>query len=308
MQSKNHGNISGRHSWVVIIIIALVLFPAACVPGCLKILSQQDGTRQVPDTYPSITPAAGPGNKSAPAPAPEPVTVSPSPAQGVPPWLARYGHNTGSAAPAPTPVPDTLVSSSRSPPDLVTSDQPVLVPDPYPVQHAVRIPASTAEPLHHARLAEFKQTYVLRGNSTGMVINATRLEGPLWIYFDVKPLYDCIETPESCRGRVDKVINRPYFTLTIRDYPDGGIVAMDGYGQEYSSQKTNRTIKIYDEGRYHLTLAGSSVDVTLAVSTGAAPDVPGPKIIDILSATDTAASAHPSTGQMDILRKIRGGG
>jgi hypothetical protein len=93
----------------------------------------------------------------------------------------------------------------------------------------------------------------------------------LWISFDVKPLFDCLDDPESCRGSGTKTINPPYFVLTIRDNQTRVIVAENGYGREYSSQKENRTINIYDEGRYHLTLTGNSVDVTLSVATGTAP-------------------------------------
>jgi hypothetical protein len=137
------------------------------------------------------------------------------------------------------------------------------------------------------RYAEFSRTYVLRGNATGLVVNATVLEGPLWIAFDVKPLYDCLENVESCRGDNAKTISRPYFTLTVRDNRTREIVAEDGYGQEYSSQKTNRTIKIYGEGQYHLTLTGNSVDVTLAVATGAAPPVPNSQPSSVASQTST---------------------
>jgi hypothetical protein len=121
--------------------------------------------------------------------------------------------------------------------------------------------------------AEFTRTYVLRGNATGLVINATTMKGPLWIHFDVKPLYDCLEKPESCRGEPGQSISRPYFTLTVRDNQTREIVAEDGYGGVFSSQKENRTIKIYKEGQYHLTLTGNSINVTLSVATGAAPSI-----------------------------------
>lgn len=194
--------------------------------------------------------------------------------------------------------PSQLTITKPTSPDLVMSALPELTPDPYPIQHAMQINAS-AEPLRHMRLAEFKQTYVLRGNSTGLIINATKLEGPLWIYFEVKPLYDCIENPDSCRGETGKSISRPYLTITVRDNQTRAIIAEDGYGREFSSQKENRTIKIYGEGRYHLTLTGDSVDVTLAVATGAIP---------LLNETQRAAeSSQEKSLPPEILRRIRGG-
>ena len=124
-------------------------------------------------------------------------------------------------------------------------------------------------------MAKFRQSYALRGNSTGLTVNATALESPLTICFKVKPLYDCIKNPDSCRGKTDtgkstnlQSISLPYFTLTIRNDQTRELITEDGYGGIYSSQITNRTISIYNEGRYHLTLSGNSVDVTLSVGTG----------------------------------------
>jgi len=212
-----------------------------------------------------------------------------------PPLLSRPG------APPASPVillPSTSPVSSS--PAVVTDALPELTPDPYPVQHATRI-NTTAEPCRHVRIADFKKTYVLRGNATGLVINATVLKGPLWISFDVEPLYDCLENPESCRGDLAKSVSRPYFTLTVRNNQTREIVAEDGYGREYSMQKTNRTTKIYGEGWYHLTLTGNSVDVILSVSTGTVP------AISTVQATGTSPS--PSTTlPPELLKRIYQGG
>ncbi|GAB6285800.1 MAG: hypothetical protein STSR0009_20010 [Methanoregula sp.] len=179
--------------------------------------------------------------------------------------MNRTGYPSAPTATRPTPA-----SIAPASPDIVTEALPELTPDPYPLQHATRI-TTTAEPDRYVRTAEFRKTYILRGNSTGLIVNATVLKGPLWISFDVRPLYDCLDNPESCRGNVKKTVSRPYFTLTVRDNRTRTIVAEDGYGREYSSQKDNRIIRIYREGWYHLTLTGNSVDVTLAIATGAAP-------------------------------------
>lgn len=171
------------------------------------------------------------------------------------------------------PILQQTVSVTVPTPDFVSDASPILPPDPYPVQHAMRI-NETLLTNRYARYIEFSRTYVLRGNSTGLFVNASVLERPLWISFTVNPLYDCLDNPESCRGEPGTSISRPFFTLTVRDNQTHEIVAEDGYGREYSSAKDSRTIFIYREGRYHLTLTGNSVDVTLAVATGATPAMP----------------------------------
>ncbi|MDD1691025.1 MAG: hypothetical protein LUQ66_10230 [Methanoregula sp.] len=201
-----------------------------------------------------------------------------------------------------TPTQTSLEDTSGTPagthsisqiPDLATDALPELTPDPYPAQHALQF-NTTTDPSRYVRAPEFKRTYVLRGNSTGLVVNATSLKGPLWISFDVKPLYDCLENPESCRGDKTKSVNRPYFTITVRDNRTREIVAEDGYAREYSSQKDNRTMKIYGEGRYHITMTGESVDVTLYIATGNAP-----------APSATQASAASSAQESDIPPELR---
>ena len=197
-------------------------------------------------------------------------------------------------------LPQPTLSVTATTPDIVTDAAPILPLELYPIQHATQI-NETPESSRHVRYAEFTRTYVLRGNATGLVVNATVLESPLSIYFDVKPLYDCLENPDSCRGELAKPVNRPYFTLTVRDNKTLAIVAEDGYGREYSSQKDNHMIKIYGEGRYHLTLTGNSVDVTLAVATGAAPAVPDMHI-------PSASPAPAQTMSPEYLRYLRQSG
>jgi hypothetical protein len=260
-------------------IVLLLLLSAAMVPGCLKIMEHATAGQDPDGLSPglsqdqSVNPAAGSTRPATPSP-------------------LKIREQEIKTTTQPTKIP------ARSSPDLVTSALPEQTPDLYPVQHAPKINAS-AEPLRHVRLAEFRQTYVLRGNSTGIIVNATKLDGPLWIWFDVKPLYDCIGDPDSCRGKTGKSISLPYFTITVRDNQTREIIAEDGYGRIYSSQSANRTIKIYREGRYHLTLTGDSVDVTLAVATGTAP---------VLNETQPAAGSSPATTlPPELLRRIRGG-
>jgi len=279
-------------------VVVLILFLTAWEPGCLKIINQQMGAGKMQDSDTITNVSPGKTDRSAASSPSGLAKVSPSPVQNLPPWMARYGNGTGAAGSVRTPALATPLSSSPSSPDLVAPALPELPPDPYPVQHAIQAHISP-EPLHRVRIAEFRQTYVLRGNSTGLVVNATALKGPLWIYFDVEPLYDCIENAESCRGDEKKTISRPYFTLTVRDNRTRETIAEDGYGGIYSSQKTNRTIQIYREGWYHLTLSGNSVDVTLAIATGAAP---------VVNTTQQAAGASQAKNlPPELLRRIRGG-
>ena len=245
-------------------ILILLVFTGACTPGCLKIV-QQSGTGAT---------------------------------SGLP---SQVTADKGGSVPDGMEVPVSgSVSPHLSSPDVVIAALPDLPPDPYPVQHAVNINVSP-DLSRHKKAADFTQTYILRGNSTGLIVNATVLKGPLWIYFDVKPLYDCLDDPDSCRGTVTKSISRPYFTLTVRDNQTRGIIAEDGYGGIYSSQKTNRTIKIFGEGRYHLTLTGNSVDVTLSIATGSASTVPAAQPSD-------TTSPHVTMIPSEILQRIREGG
>jgi hypothetical protein len=155
---------------------------------------------------------------------------------------------------------------------LVTDASPILPPDLYPIQHGARINATPENNLLN-RLPEFTRTYTLNGNATGMIVNVVK--GPLIISFDVNPLYDCLENPDSCRGNLATSVNRPWMTITVRDNQTRGIVAEDGYAREYSSQQNNRTIKIFGDGQYHITLTGAYLDVTLSIITGASPSAPG---------------------------------
>ena len=267
-------NRAGRGSGSIFIILLIIVFLVTWAPGCLKIINQQTGAgqMQIPASNENVS-SADVNRSLVSSPSVSP-TISSSSGGTPPPWLARYGNGAGSADSTQRPAPDSTLSSSPSIPDFVRSAPPEPTPDPYPVQHATQINGS-CEPSRQVQIAKFRQTYALRGNSTGLTVNATALEGPLTICFKVKPLYDCIKNPDSCRGKTDtgksinlQSISLPYFTLTIRNDQTRELITEDGYGGIYSSQITNRTISIYNEGRYHLTLSGNSVDVTLSVGTG----------------------------------------
>jgi polyisoprenoid-binding protein YceI len=175
----------------------------------------------------------------------------------------------------------------------VAESPPILPVDPYPVPVYVR---ANATPVPAPLVPEFTRKYSLRGNATGLTVNVTK--GPLLVSFDITPLYDCLDKPESCRGSMAKSINRPYFTLTVRNLTTQEIVAEDGYAREYSSEKTNRTVKIFGEGHYHLTLTGNYLDVTLSVTTGDSPRAP-------VKTAAVGGSRQTPTVPPELLRAIR---
>lgn len=188
-----------------------------------------------------------------------------------------------------------ILSATTTTPNLVTDAPPILPPDLYPIQHGTRI-NTTPESNLLDRPPEFTRTYTLNDNATGMIVNVAK--GPLIISFDVNPLYDCIENPDSCRGTLARSVNLPWMTITVRDNQTRGIVAEEGYAREYSSQKNNRTIKIFGEGQYHITLAGAYLDVTISLITGAAPSVPDAQ-------SPSASPAHGKTLSPEYLRYLR---
>jgi len=170
--------------------------------------------------------------------------------------------------------------------------------DPYPVIHGTRINQTRMVNPIWTGGYEFRKTYTLRGNATGLLVNV--VEGPLYIVYIVDPEYDCTKDPESCRGDKLKPVNRPYLTITARDNQTQEVVAEDGYSREYSSDIGNyefsytaintdgllssagtevsttstpgpRVIKIFREGTYQITIEGNFLDVDVGIKTGASP-------------------------------------
>jgi hypothetical protein len=181
-------------------------------------------------------------------------------------------------------IPVAGITPQKS--DLVIEVLPIVTPDPYPVLHGTRI-NDTALYSRLDRISEFDKTYILRGNATGLLVNV--VEGPLYIVFEVKPMFDCLASPSSCRGNMENPVQRPYMTITVRDNTTHEIIAKDGYAREFSSDTGSyqitveseegsststpgpRYIIIYKEGTFHITLEGNYLDVSLRVATGASP-------------------------------------
>ncbi len=221
-------------------------------------------------------------------------------------------HNSPVLQPAPTGTPATVKSPSAAsvPVASVTVQQsaqvqevaPILPDDPYPIIHGVRVNAAPVYAFLN-RTPEFKKTYTLRGNATGLLVNVA--QGPLYIVFKVNPEYDCLSHPESCRGTLAVPVNRPYLTITVRDNRTQAIVAEDGYAREYSSDNGHyrieviskkdsttstpgpRYIPVYAEGTFHITVEGNYLDVEISIITGSSPDP--------LERATNAGTAMPAT-------------
>ena len=185
-----------------------------------------------------------------------------------------------------------LVEMTPAKSEVVTVVSPFLTPDPYPILHGVRINDTPMDnPLD--RNPEFEKTYSLSGYATGLLVNVA--EGPLYIVYVITPKYDCIKSPDSCKGNLAASVNRPYMTITVRDNQTKEIVAQDGYAREFSSDTGNyefsttytddttgttttttttpgpRYIPIYKEGIYHVTIEGNYLDVDVKILTGTSP-------------------------------------
>ena len=194
----------------------------------------------------------------------------------------------------PPTRPVTVITPTSS--SLVMDAAPILTLDPYPLLHATRINQTNGSN-ELSYTPEFTRTYTLRGESVGLLVNV--IQAPLVISFDVNPMYDCMDNPDSCRGDLRNPMTQPYFILTVRDNQTLEIVAEDGYGRIYSSQKTDREIKIFSTGQYHLTFTGNYLDVTLSITTGASPD-------RNTTSSASTTSVHPVTSQERMIA-IRNG-
>ena len=250
-----------------VIILVLLLVAAAAAPGCLVLMQQPTGE----GSHAGVSAPPSDQRQDYPVPSPTVQPVKP-----------------------PVPQPQKTIA----PPPRVADALPILTPDPYPLPHHVLPNAS--QPALSPLVPEYTRKYTLRGNATGLTVNVTK--GPLLITYDINPLSDCLDQPESCRGTLVKSVNRPYFTLTVRNLTSKEIVAEDGYAREFSSEKTSRTVKIFSEGEYHLTLTGNYLDVTIAITTGDSPRANGTRA----TVTGSPASPVPPQELIDAIRHARG--
>lgn len=197
----------------------------------------------------------------------------------------------------PTPVPVPVLTPAKS--DIVTEVAPYVTPNPYVIQHGARINSSPRYDFLY-REPEFTKTYTLSSsNPVGLLVNVA--QGPLYVVYTVSPKYDCLDSPDSCRGTIMTTVNRPYMTITVRDNQTKDVVAQDGYAREFSSDKgeyataadtdstanssydnsdtgnyantpSPRYIPVYKEGKFLITIEGNYLDVTVKIITGTSPD------------------------------------
>jgi len=199
------------------------------------------------------------------------------------------------ANPQPPASPQDGISAKITPKKTnITEDvMPVLTPDTYPILHGTRINETPRFDFRY-RIPDFNKTYALRANATGLLVNV--VEGPLYIVYVVTPQYDCLAKPETCRGTANVSVTRPFMKITVRDNQTQEIVAEDGYGREFSSDIGSyeiivddaqnidgkkvtvtsmpgpRSIAIYREGVFHITIEGNNLDADISIITGASPD------------------------------------
>ena len=178
------------------------------------------------------------------------------------------------------PVPVTETPEITTAPTTVATTIPVVEPanpipedeNQYETLHAARIDQNTAynpSDMLQNRVPDYEKTYTLDGNAIGLVVNVAK--GPLVIEYNVQPVVDCLNNRDSCRGSLTSTVNRPYFTITVRDNKTQEIVMQDGYGREYSSETSARSMTIYGQGQYHITMEGSYLTVSIAIVTGNSP-------------------------------------
>jgi len=268
---------------VVLILLAALTLSSGCIN---KLMQKSSDSAQAGDSVPQDTPG---------------MNATSSPAGAQPSALQQ--------------MPGAQMTPAKS--DVVTEVAPYLTPDPYPILHGTRINDTPIEnPLD--RTPEFEKTYTLEGNATGLQVNVA--EGPLYIVYQVTPKYDCMVSPDSCRGNLAASVNRPYMTITVRDNQTKEVVAQDGYAREYSSDTGRyeitissidettgepvtttaspgpRYIKIYKEGVYHITIEGAYLDVNVKILTGASPSRLDVGNGDTSSSAPTPGETPPDDG------------
>ena len=191
-------------------------------------------------------------------------------------------------------IPGVEMTPAKS--EAVMEVAPILTQDPYPILHGTRINATPlSDRLNRAQI--FEKTYHLTGGAEGLLVNVA--EGPMYIVYVVTPQNDCLTSPGSCLGDLEKPVQRPYMTITVRDNQTREIIAQDGYAREYSSDTGNyefsytskstmdtllssasytettttstpgpRYIPIYKEGTFHITIEGAYADAEMKILTG----------------------------------------
>ena len=234
------------------VLLAIFLMSLVSTSGCIRLAQKSMGSAGTSgfDANPGSDPSANP------------YSYPPS-GSGDPALNQRSPDQTADQNP--------IASGGKG--SFVSESMPEIPADQYPILHGVRL-NETPEALHVEWIPEYTKTYTLAANATGLVVRVDH--APLVISFSINPQNDCLTNPDSCRGSLAHPVQRPHFEMTVRDNATRKIVLEDGYGRQFSSD-TNRTLKVYREGTYHLTLSGEFLDVSLGIATGASPRPGDPK-------------------------------
>lgn len=215
---------------LALVVIALIgLVVKPMLPNIAIHPIQREGGSPTPNTSVEYTPVTG---------TPE--------VRSTPMTIATVPTATGSVEEMPGALGNT-----------VQLDYPVLSDmRPHPPEEPIRSSAqnSSAGSLSQSDATPvLSRSYSMRYLSVGYLIEAQKT--PVVIDLEI--------TPKS------KTTN-PYYTFfvaTVRDPLTMEVIEENGYGRQYSLRK-DKQIVLYKSGRYHLTLYGNDVDVTIRIFIG----------------------------------------
>jgi len=161
-----------------------------------------------------------------------------------------------------TPSPDSFEVDQVDP-------SPYITPDPYKIPyHKPSNWTLTVDPDSVLRIPQFTKNIVLISNATAFRLNVTK--GPLYINLTFNPLFS---SPDNTNAQGTNSFVYSDAEVVVIDGSSGVVVTKDGYGGIYSSD-AQKTITVYQEGPFIITLSGDFIEVNMAISTGSAQIVP----------------------------------
>jgi len=240
----------------IVFLVVLLLGSAGCVKQVQTAISGDSGPEATsPLSGPSvpIAPSEGISDSTIPAPAPTIVT--------------------------PTPLPHFRVEE--------VDPYPYITPDPYRLPYRDFSNRTGNVSDKSGRRPQFSRTFVLRSNATALQVNVTK--GPLIIDLVFSPLFDIPDQTGDTGSSYPSEDEEDSEETSQGEDSSGGLSgsksfvysnaevlvinthtnetsATEGYGGIYSSDKT-KTLKIYKEGPYTITLTGNFIDVLIAITT-----------------------------------------
>jgi len=251
----------------IILLLVLFVFSTGCINSVQTVLSEKEadagmGSPSGYENFPGMDLPADPSGSGALDRVP--VTATPSPAR-------------------------TLVVKEVSPDPYVTSD-------PYRLPYRDHGTWSTVDIARIPRIPEYSKEFILRSNTTAIRVDVA--EGPLVLDLTFSPLFDkpdqtadtgssypsedADDEEEEDSGGASgggtglrtgpASFVYPYGEVTVIDIVTNATVAKEGYGCTYSSDK-GKTMKVYKDGSFIVTLSGQFIDIKIKITTGSAPVV-----------------------------------